>query len=205
MGQIRVHPNILEIIGCVEINNEICPISSHCELGDLRQLCKNNKIAPSDDVLLQCLGEIARGLTHMHEHRVVHRDLRAKNIFMHADRRVVIGDFGMSRLVDDSEDCYFQDTESFLPVRWMAPECLENKNYTFKGDIWSLGVTIYELLTRGGLPYHNEWKYPKVVKDIQEGRKRLFDRVPDDLAKKAGEIGRRCMNLDHHQRPDAGA
>eukprot|EP00954_Amorphochlora_amoebiformis_P010548 824341-Amorphochlora_amoeboformis.AAC.1 len=66
---------------------------------------------------------------HLHSRGVIHRDLRADNILIHSNGRVVIGDYGLSRKLPSTKN-YYKDVSSLpLPEHWMAPECLQHKKY----------------------------------------------------------------------------
>ena len=80
-----------------------------------------------------------------------HRDLRADNIFVAADQTVKIGDFGLSR--DETE--YRASFDSDFPKRWAAPEVWRARLFSIEADVWSFGVLITELFTKGKPPFHN--------------------------------------------------
>ncbi|KAG4068109.1 hypothetical protein HA402_001534 [Bradysia odoriphaga] len=66
-----------------------------------------------------------------------------------------IGDFGMSRCVDRPGDTYAGYKGEALPIRWLSPEAL-NEQFSSASDVWAFGVTVYEMLTNGGVPYHDK-------------------------------------------------
>ncbi|GAB5364355.1 hypothetical protein AAMO2058_000962700 [Amorphochlora amoebiformis] len=208
------HPNILRILGCVTLDGtDLCVISELCERGNLLELSRNGEIKPSDAVLLGYAKSIALGLVHLHRNQIIHRDLRAANILVHSDGRVVIADFGLSRKLSDSP--YYQgSSDQAMPERWMAPECLRNQRYTFKGDIWSFAVMLYELLTCGCSPYYVEVgrrDWSTVRTGVIEGSIRLFDdNFGEDFDLKGASkptkvisLAKDCMVFNEEKRPDA--
>eukprot|EP00954_Amorphochlora_amoebiformis_P028430 1391650-Amorphochlora_amoeboformis.AAC.1 len=212
IDQMGTHPNILEIIGCVTLDSDKCVISEYCAKGSLFDLAHEKKIDRSDEILLSYAKPIANGLMHLHSRDIVHRDLRAANIFVHYNGRVVIGDYGLSRKLPSTMKYYKGVNNLPLPERWVAPECLRDKEYTFKGDIWSLGVTIYELLTCGRAPYA-EWKdwEGKARPGVIDGSIRLIGEGFDDMFKQKGlsvpsrviGIAKKCLDFNEKRRPDA--
>ena len=102
--------------------------------------------------LRQIILDIAKGLKVMHEHGVMHRDIKPNNIFMtHFDEKdgervAKLGDFGCSIFIQDNT------FDSIGTILYAAPEILKNLEYNEKCDLWSLGVTLYELYF-GLLPY----------------------------------------------------
>ena len=77
---------------------------------------------------------------------VVHRDLACRNILMGNGKNLKITDFGLSRKV---EDIYVKTTKEKLPLKWMALESIETREYTTKSDVWSYGITLWEIGTMG--------------------------------------------------------
>ncbi len=94
--------------------------------------------------------ELVLGLEFLHKQIIIYRDLKPENILMDYDGHIKISDFGLSKLVDDSDDKTF--TLCGTP-QYLSPEILKNKGYDKTIDWWALGCIIYEMLT-GVLPFH---------------------------------------------------
>ncbi|XP_062508442.1 tyrosine-protein kinase receptor torso-like [Corticium candelabrum] len=85
---------------------------------------------------------------------IIHRDLAARNCMLNSDMTVKIADFGMARYINE-ESYYRQQSDTPVPVKWMAPESLLRKVYSEKSDVWSFGVTSWEVFSLGISPYAN--------------------------------------------------
>ncbi|CAL1546599.1 unnamed protein product [Lymnaea stagnalis] len=96
--------------------------------------------------------QISRGLEHLANNKIVHRDVAARNILL-SDRKVVkISDFGLARRVGEG-DVYERTRKGPLPARWMAPESLLYNEFSQSSDVWSFGVLLWEIVTLGSTPY----------------------------------------------------
>ncbi|XP_020423841.1 mitogen-activated protein kinase kinase kinase 1 [Prunus persica] len=94
------------------------------------------------------------GLKYLHDRRVIHRDIKCANILVHANGSVKLADFGLAKTIQMNNIKSSQGT-----AYWMAPEVVNRKHqgYGLLADIWSLGCTVLEMLTRR-FPYPNlEW------------------------------------------------
>ena len=93
------------------------------------------------------------GMDYLSGQKFVHRDLAARNCMLDSDLTAKVADFGLSRDIYEREYYSSDNKKCKLPVKWMAPESLEKGTYNTKTDVWSYGVVVWELLTRGVTPY----------------------------------------------------
>jgi non-specific serine/threonine protein kinase/NIMA (never in mitosis gene a)-related kinase len=141
------HPNIVHYKDSFlsQGGNSLCIAMEYCDGGDLasqikaarRQLFSENKI-------LHWFVQIALGLHYMHTNKVLHRDLKSQNIFLLGNGRLVLGDLGISKVLDGTMD--FAQTQIGTPY-YMSPEIFKNKPYSYKSDVWALGCLLYEMTT----------------------------------------------------------
>ncbi|OII77527.1 protein kinase domain-containing protein [Cryptosporidium andersoni] len=122
-------------------------IMEYCKQGDISKVLENciktNTYLSEDTVLFWC-SQIAAGLHYLHrECSIIHRDIKPSNIFLTDKGNIVIGDFGISRIMLSVTIPY--TLTSIGTPQYMSPEMCENKPYTYKSDIWSFGCVMYEL------------------------------------------------------------
>jgi NIMA (never in mitosis gene a)-related kinase len=119
----------------------------YCENSNLevfiKQHKKENKLI-DNNVLYYIILDICSGLKEIHNKKIIHRDLKPNNIFISKDYKIKIGDFGISKILKDSD---YTNTNYIGTLGYMAPELLSKEKYNNKADIWSLGCIIYELCT----------------------------------------------------------
>ncbi|XP_075055667.1 receptor tyrosine-protein kinase erbB-3 [Mixophyes fleayi] len=147
------HPCIVRLLGIcpgtqLQLVTQLLPMSSL--LQHVRQNKDTGAICPQ--MLLNWCVQIAKGMYYLEEHRMVHRNLSARNILMKSTNHVQVSDFGVADLLypDDKKYCY---NEIKTPIKWMALESIHFGKYTHQSDVWSYGVTLWEMMTFGDEPY----------------------------------------------------
>ncbi|XP_036687821.1 serine/threonine-protein kinase Nek3 isoform X3 [Balaenoptera musculus] len=150
------HPNIVAFKESFEAEGHLYIVMEYCDGGDLMQKIKHQKgkLFP-EDMILNWFTQMCLGVNHIHKKRVLHRDIKSKNIFLTQKGKVKLGDFGSARLLSSAMAfaCTYVGTPYYVP-----PEIWENMPYNNKSDIWSLGCILYELCTLKHPFQANSWK-----------------------------------------------
>ncbi|CAF1022998.1 unnamed protein product [Rotaria sordida] len=138
------------------ITNEIFIVTELMENGDLKTWLKNLPNLPEYSTLLRFSRDISSGMTYLEYRNYVHRDLACRNILLGTNGNLIkIADLGLSIMIDTDQR---QEAHSEkLPIRWLAPELLDNQAaYSIKSDVWSFGILLIELWLKGGDPYGDQ-------------------------------------------------
>ncbi|XP_067898904.1 traf2 and NCK-interacting protein kinase-like isoform X10 [Heterodontus francisci] len=130
------------------VDDQLWLVMEFCGAGSVTDLIKNTKgNTLKEEWIAYICREILRGLTHLHQHKVIHRDIKGQNVLLTENAEVKLVDFGVSAQLDRTVGR--RNTFIGTPY-WMAPEviaCDENPDatYDFKSDLWSLGITAMEM------------------------------------------------------------
>lgn len=145
------HPNIVNFQNSYLVRNTILwVVMDLMEGGNLTEVIEKNKI--SEPQMSKIVYESLKGLVHLHEHDIIHRDIKSDNVLLDMNGNIKLSDFGFcARLTPDKNK---RATLVGTPY-WMAPEVVNQKKYDVKVDIWSLGIMVIEMI-EGTPPYLNE-------------------------------------------------
>ena len=136
--------------------------------GELPAFIKRKRAALDERHVATWALQIAEAMAYLENERIVHRDLAARNILVTKDEfNVCVSDFGLAKIVDLTDDSdYRMDAGGRLPLKWYAPECLKQHTYSHKSDVWSYGITLWEILTFcEKSPYSDEEEFEKIRRE----------------------------------------
>uniref|UniRef100_A0A671MN94 Receptor protein-tyrosine kinase n=1 Tax=Sinocyclocheilus anshuiensis TaxID=1608454 RepID=A0A671MN94_9TELE len=163
------HPHLVHLLG-VCLSPTIQLVTQLMPHGCLLDYVHEHQENIGSQLLLNWCVQIAKGMMYLEERRLVHRDLAARNVLVKCPNHIKITDFGLARLLETNEKEYSADGGK-MPIKWMALECIHYRKFTHQSDVWSYGVTIWELMTFGGKPY--DGIPTREIPDILEKGERL--------------------------------
>ena len=157
LGQFN-HPNILKLIGVVTLTTPLMMVTELMRTGlkEFLLVVSNSTTIPKNqlgDLFLRFTLEIASGMEHLVFKKHVHRDLAARNILVSHNLTCKIGDFGLARGASVNNE-YYLSQGGLIPVKWTAPEAIIYKKYSEKSDVFSFGITLYEIWSVGEVPWN---------------------------------------------------
>uniref|UniRef100_A0A671NVF7 non-specific protein-tyrosine kinase n=1 Tax=Sinocyclocheilus anshuiensis TaxID=1608454 RepID=A0A671NVF7_9TELE len=188
------HPHIVRLIGVIEeepvwIVMELC---QHGELG--KYLTKNQQSLINVTLVLFSL-QICKALVYLQGMNMVHRDIAVRNVLVATPESVKLGDFGLSRYIEDEE--YYKASVTRLPIKWMAPESINFRRFTVASDVWMFAVCMWEIMSRGKQPFH--WLDNRdVINQLEQGNRLP---KPDQCPPALYSLMTRCWSYDPPERP----
>ncbi|XP_058810715.1 tyrosine-protein kinase Fer isoform X2 [Phymastichus coffea] len=144
------HPNIVKLIGICVQKQPIMIVMELVPGGSLLMYLRQNLTTINQIQQLQMCKDAAAGMCYLESKSCIHRDLAARNCLVGYESIVKISDFGMSR---EEEEYIVSDGMKQIPIKWTAPEALNFGKYTSLCDVWSYGVLMWEIFSKGGYPY----------------------------------------------------
>ncbi|NXS94209.1 LMTK1 kinase, partial [Jacana jacana] len=207
------HTNLLQCLAqCAEVTPYLL-VMEFCPLGDLKgylRSCRGAEAMTPDPLTLQRMAcEVACGVLHLHRNNYIHSDLALRNCLLTADLTVKIGDYGLSHC--KYKDDYFVTADQlWVPLRWIAPELIDEVHgnllivdQTKSSNVWSLGVTIWELFELGSQPYDHYSDRQVLAYAIKEQQLKLpKPQLKLSLSERWYEVMQFCW-LQPEQRPTA--
>ncbi|KFM04737.1 Protein-tyrosine kinase 2-beta [Aptenodytes forsteri] len=188
------HPHIVKLIGIAEeeptwIIMELYPY------GELGQYLEQNKHCLTVPTLVLYALQISKALAYLEAINCVHRDIAVRNVLVASPECVKLGDFGLSRYIEDEE--YYKASVTRLPIKWMSPESINFRRFTTASDVWMFAVCMWEILSYGKQPFF--WLENKDVIGVLERGDRLPK--PDLCPPVLYTLMTRCWDYDPSERP----
>lgn len=138
------HPNIVGYYGDFIDKNIFHIVMEYADGGDLSEQIENASNYFTEDRILDWFIQICLAIKHIHDRKIVHRDLKAENVFLMKNGTVKLGDFGIAKILDKTTS--LTRTAIGTPYN-LSPEICLGRKYNGKSDIWSLGCILYQLCT----------------------------------------------------------
>ncbi|XP_055531507.1 tyrosine-protein kinase Shark isoform X2 [Wyeomyia smithii] len=191
------HHCIVKLIGICKgpplmMVEELVPLGSMLDY----IIAHKTTINPKHELVIWA-AQIACGMQYLEQHHFVHRDLAARNILLAHRYQAKISDFGLSRAIGAGDDYYRASQGGKWPIKWYAPESFNYGTFSHASDVWSFGVTIWEMYSLGQPPYH-DMKGVDVIKLI-ENNQRLSQ--PELCPNRVFDVVKSCWSFNPKNRP----
>ncbi|XP_026145162.1 focal adhesion kinase 1-like isoform X4 [Carassius auratus] len=188
------HPHIVKLIGIIT-ENPVWIIMELCTLGELRSFLQIRKYNLELSVLILFSYQLSTALAYLESKRFVHRDIAARNVLVSSTDCVKLGDFGLSRYMEDCS--YYKASKGKLPIKWMAPESINFRRFTSASDVWMFGVCMWEILMLGIKPFQGV-KNNDVIGRIENGERLA---MPQNCPPTLYSLMTKCWAYDPSKRP----
>ena len=152
------HQNIVSVIGKCPRRGEtetMLIVMEYVENGCLREYLNTYKETICQPDLIRFAVDVAAGMNYLSSCKIIHNDLAARNVLVTNDRpcRAKISDFGLAKLLKPEQYYYKQSQGKAIPAFWCAPEAIQYHRLSQKSDVWSFGITLWEIYTLGKPPH----------------------------------------------------
>ncbi|ESO84091.1 hypothetical protein LOTGIDRAFT_108248 [Lottia gigantea] len=189
------HPNIISYYDSFEEDGVLMIEMEYADGGTLKQfLYQQEHLHLDEKVVLEMFQQIVAAIRYIHEHKILHRDLKTDNIFLTKEGIIKVGDFGISKMMSSVQGA---NTVLGTPY-YISPEMCEGKPYSFKSDIWALGCILYEMACLQKT--FEGTNLPALVNKIMKGQ---FAPVKEMYSPDFRDVVLDMLQNDPDKRPDA--
>eukprot|EP00058_Branchiostoma_floridae_P003302 XP_002588790.1 hypothetical protein BRAFLDRAFT_89780 [Branchiostoma floridae] len=199
------HPNIVKLFGVVTMSTPKCILLEFAAKGELLLILKQPRQNRPLGRFVRYAVQISRALEELRRLRIAHGDVAARNVLVSGDDVAKLADFGLAHDVY-TETTYVpavnDDVDELLPLKWMALESLESREFTCESDTWSFGVLLWEIAAFGEEPSYQRQRQlscPKLVGLLRQGVR--LDRPPG-CPDKLYDVMKSCWREEPSARPE---
>eukprot|EP00928_Gymnodinium_smaydae_P050314 TRINITY_DN33880_c0_g1_i1.p1 TRINITY_DN33880_c0_g1~~TRINITY_DN33880_c0_g1_i1.p1 ORF type:complete len:590 (-),score=118.63 TRINITY_DN33880_c0_g1_i1:353-2122(-) len=190
-----VHPNIIQFQDVfMTKKGRLCIVMEYADGGDVHTALRKRQgdLLP-EQLILEWFVQTCFALLHVHEKKVLHRDLKTHNIFLMQTGQIKLGDFGVARVLEATKD--YVKTMVGTPY-YLSPEIIQERPYSFKSDVWSCGIVLFELATLRH-PFDAGSLVDLAGKILREQIPAVDSTYSNDL----NDLIRRMLSKSQHARP----
>ncbi|XP_033932045.1 protein tyrosine kinase 2 beta, b isoform X2 [Pseudochaenichthys georgianus] len=187
--------HIVKLIGIIE-EDPVWIVMELYEHGELGNYLTQNQSTLTDITLVLFSLQICKALVYLAGVNMVHRDIAVRNVLVASPDCVKLGDFGLSRYIEDEE--YYKASVTRLPIKWMAPESINFRRFTTASDVWMFAVCMWEIMSVGQQPFF--WLENRdVINQLEQG---IRLPKPDNCPPALYSLMTRCWSYDPRERPN---
>ena len=190
------HPYIIHFREYTQYKNTIYIIMDYANGGDLCQKIKNQREKGkyfSENQILDYFTQICLAIKHIHDRKILHRDIKSQNIFLMKDNKIKLGDFGIAKCLNNT----FEKAKTLIGTPYyLSPEIINDKPYDYKSDIWSLGILLYEMCALK-MPFEG-YNMPQLYMKISTGN---YPPLSKNFSQDLRNIVNSMLNIDSNKRP----
>jgi polo-like kinase 1 len=188
------HVNIVGFHSFFDDQFNVYIVLELCKKRSMMELHKRRKTVTEYECRYY-IHQIVSGVKYLHDHQIIHRDLKLGNLFLNDELHVKIGDFGLATRIEFAGER--KKTLCGTP-NYIAPEILNKKGHSYEVDIWSIGCVMYTLLV-GTPPFET-----KNLKDTYSKIRKCDYRIPSNLRKAAADMIIAMLQSNPERRPKIG-
>jgi len=193
------HTNLVQVFALCKSIEKPAIIMEYAALGTLLQFLRSKKEPLDIAVNNNLIVGIAKGIRCLHKSDIIHCDLAARNILLKEGLHPMVSDFGLSCVTATNSE-FATSENKCLPLKWMAPETIKTQRFSKMTDIWTFGIVIWEIITKGAEVHSN------INDDIVEIKVQIRDNfltpeIPQKTDSTLKVLMKQCWYKDPEMRP----
>ena len=179
--------------------NTLWLILEYCPAGSIVDLMLSMNRTYSEEEISTIMKNVLKGLILIHSKNLIHRDIKAANIFLSQNGYAKLGDFGVGAQLGIND--FFRNSKKGSPY-WMSPQVVKNLDYDMKTDIWSLGITCCEMCN--GEPPFAELNPHNVMEKIGNNPPKVDEIIKkEEHSEEFYDFVKKCLEVEPNKRPNA--